>query len=188
MAHWDDTLKEEIMASQYRQLESKAEIVHAYQESYPGKGANNRGLAWKQALVSDVLRVQGHSPENTDPKEYKRLTKNVGKRFESRLSSPEPKNKAEYKEIGQTLPPVPPENVSYTVHVKGQIRISSFCKPVDFRVRISSDYQSGDFSLLGPNAQKFTEEPDMYDLVDAYFEGDPGYDGWCEGPEITIEA
>jgi|SRR5579872_225186 len=186
---FDDDLKEQVIASQYRRLETKAEIVEAYQESYPGKGKGGRGLAWKQALVSDVLRVQGHTPENTDPKEYKRLTKNIGKRFESRLASPEPKNKEEYKTIGQTLPPVPPEEVNYTVRVTGEIRISQWCRPVDFKIAISSAYQDAGFSLLGSNATAFTEEPNVYDLVIAYWQGDdPGYSGWCSGPNITIEA
>lgn len=181
----DDTLREEIIASQYVHRSSKAEIVQYYQQEYPGK--EGRNIAWKKHLIGDILADRGITPENTHPKEYKRQAKNVGKRFEAqRLRTPEPKNKADYEDLGKKLPPVPPKEANYTVRVYGEIRISSFCKAVDFKITVSSSYQDTGFSLLGSNAENFTDNPNVYDLVMAYFDGDPGYDGWCDGPYFEI--
>jgi len=185
--HGDDALKAQIESDVYEHRSTKAEIVEYYQEAYPGKGKGGRGLAWKQALVADVLREKGITPEGTDPKEYKKQVSSANRRFDpSRLSSPEPKNKAEYKALGKKLPPQPPKDINYTVRVTGEIRISNWCRPVDFTVTVGS---GSDFSLQGANAQAFTENPNVYDLVEAYWQGDdPGYAGWCSGPTFTIES
>src|SRR5215469_8974613 len=135
---WDDRLREEIVASQYQNKypSTEAEIIQAYQQKYPGK--EGRNIAWKKHLREDILAQRGITPENTDKKEYARQSKNLGKRFESRASQTKARvkaeNAAEYEAIGRTLPPekVAPENINYTVHVWGEIRISSSCRPVDF--------------------------------------------------------
>lgn len=179
---WDEALREEIIASQYEHRASKAEIVQFYQQEFPGK--EGRNIAWKKHLISDILAQRGITPENTDTKEYKRQSKNVGKRFEAqRLKTSEPKNKTEYEALGKKLPPVPPKHIDYTVRVHGEIRISRWCKPVDFKVTIGG---ASNFSLQGENAANFTDMPNVYDLVESYFQGDPGYDGWCEGPYFEI--
>lgn len=180
---WDETLRSQVVESVYTHRSTKAEIVQYYQQAYPGK--EGRSIAWKKHLIADMLAEKGITTQNTDKKEYARQSKNLGKRFEAqRLKTPEPKNKAEYEELGNTLPPVPPKEINYSVRVYGEIRISTQCRPVDFTVTVGG---ASNFSLQGENAENFTDNPNVYDLVVAYWQGDdPGYDGWCEGPYFEV--
>jgi len=180
-----DTLRDAVVAKVYRHPSTQKEIVKYYQETYTGK--EGRSIAWKKHLVEDLLRERGITPENTDSKEYARQKKNLGKRFESRAKSESAgaKSTAEYKTFGNKLPKIlPPEEINYSVRVYGEIRISTQCRPVDFTVTVGG---ASKFSLQGENAENFTDNPNVYDLVIAYWQGDdPGYNGWCEGPYFEV--
>jgi hypothetical protein len=185
MADWDETLRDEIIASQYRQLGTRDEIIQYYQQEYPGQRTLKNGQVryeWKEHLTNDLLELNPDAKRASISRRFQKDTKTGKMRFES--TKPSKAQEAEYKALGQELPPLPPENPDYAVHVSGSIRISNECKPVSFTVTVGSPSA---YSLQGANAKAFTEEPNVYDLVLAYWQGDdPGYNGWCSGPEATV--
>ncbi len=102
---------DEVLAnSHYR--ETKTEIVKYYQGEYPSRG--KKGMSsWKQHLVKDLYDII-YPPDLSTEEKSKKLH-NLTKRFDSgkkggkepRLNNPEPRNARQYKELGQTLPPIP---------------------------------------------------------------------------------
>src|SRR6266702_3097193 len=107
--------------------ETKADIVEYYQSTYPGFG---RG-GWKQRLVNDMAAITGMKP------------KNLEKRFDpQRLNNPEDRNADQYAELGEQLPPKPPEN---GFHVEGTIWVQYSEECVDREV---------DFDIAGDEADE----------------------------------
>lgn len=183
--HWDDTLREDVVASQYKQLETRDEVISHYQKEYPGQKTLKNGQVrydWKDKIVSDELALRPDAKRASIARRYQNDKKTGKDRYLS--TKPSKSQQEEYKALGETLPPVPPETINYTVRVTGEIRISSSCRTVDFEITVGAP---SDYSLQGQNAQDFTEEPNVEALVLAYWQGDdPGYAGWCSGPYYTI--
>lgn len=105
--------------------ETKAEIVEYYTKKYgwPGGG--------KQHLINDLLdRVFDVTPGTVGREEYKRQYKNISKRFDpQRLNNPETRNAAQYKALGETLPPVP----DGSFHIVGTIWFRYMDEPCESR-------------------------------------------------------
>ena len=185
MAHWDDVLRQEVIDSQYKHLSTRDEVIAHYQQEFPGQKTLKNGQVryeWKDKIVSDELALHPDAKRASIARRYQNDTKTGKPRYLS--TKPSKSQQQEYKDLGQTLPPVPPDDINYTVRVTGEIRISSFCRPVDFTITIGAP---GAYSLQGHNAKTFTEKPNVYDLVQAYWQGDdPGYSGWCSGPTIQV--
>jgi hypothetical protein len=85
---------------------TKADIIAYYQAVYPAKGKGS----WKQRLVNDLAGITGMKP------------KNLEKRFDTqRRNNPEKRNAAQYRELGDQLPPKAPDDgfrISGVVYVK----------------------------------------------------------------------
>jgi len=113
--------------------ESKADNVEYYQEKYPGLGKGG----WKQNLIHDLLGQRDITRGSVGEKEYKRLAKNMSRRFDSGekngkrgINNPEPRNAAEYKSLGATLPPKPPGG---GYHITGTIWFKYADQPCEDR-------------------------------------------------------
>jgi len=133
---------------------TKAQVIEGYQKKYEGK--LGRG-GWKQALTHDLSPIAGIKP------------KNLEKRFDAgpkgRINNPEPKNKAQYVELGRKLPPIgfiPPS--SFTVTFMLDIKISNNCGHIrgPYTVHIG-----------GKDAEEFAKHP-TFEMVMAYYFADGG--------------
>lgn len=119
MSAQDELMKaiESISTPNYRT--SKEEIVSYYQDKYPGTGQNG----WRQNLIRDTLATKGITRQSVGDKEYNRLAKNTGRRFDpSRLHTPEKRSSGDYKKLGEQLPPISrtPKKNSADFVVKGE--------------------------------------------------------------------
>ncbi len=89
---------------------TKAEIIDYYRATYGPLGSKN---SWKQHLINDLSPIAGIAP------------KNLEKRFDAgpkgRINNPEPRNAAQYKELGEQIAPRVPDggyHITGTVYVK----------------------------------------------------------------------
>jgi len=159
----EEDLREQMQAvSTPRFLSTKAELIEHYQATYTGRGQ----AGWKQRIVHDLAAITGMKP------------KNLEKRFEKRINNPEPRNKAQYEELGRQIGPVgydsPP--YGYKVTFVGSVHISKNCYPKDFTIFIT-----------GTDAVSFAEDPTIALVMLTYFEEDLA-DDLCDEPYIVVAA
>ena len=157
-------LFEDVYAASYMR-ETKQDIVDYYQHQYPGLGKNG----WKQHLVHDLAEFTGMKP------------KSLEKRFERRLHNPEPRNAQQYKEFGETLPPMPPSG-GYYIHGTIWILYSDgSCEEREIEEMITGEDAQ---TLLESTADSMLQQ-----LINQYQNGDTQMagPGPCGEPNLTVE-
>ncbi len=174
----DDILAEKVHAYADVHYEHRNDIAQYYQQT--------EGKNWKGKLADALAPFT--KGKNGQPQSHasvmRRFQARGGKSWEDK--TPSKKQKEEYKALGKTLPPKS-YKLPFSVHVAGQLKISANCVPCSFTVEVG---RAGAYSLQGANAEAFARNPNMWDLVVAYFEGDPDnpVEGWCDVPSISITA
>ncbi len=130
-------------------METQAEIVEYYQQEY--------GLDWRGAIVEDMLDIA------TDKQGNPMSHSNVARRFQGGrvygASRPTAKSRAEYRELGQRLPPkyyLPP--AGFQIDFDGYVLISEECEPRSFSEQITGDA-----------AYEFANAPTFRGAMNAYF-------------------
>jgi hypothetical protein len=147
-----------------RPRETREDIVEYYQEKYPGQKTDKKGKVtyeWKSKLVSDL---QGFTTAKDGGLMKK---KDIARRFENRRDKfgnvkrwedtpPGPKQREEYKALGEYLPPKPPDGI----HVFGNICVRYQDQPCESR-NISVTIEGDEMQLL-------LETFDMQIIVNKY--------------------
>jgi hypothetical protein len=159
-------LLEDVYAASHMR-ETKQEILDYYTQRYPGMGKNG----WKQHLIHDLAPFVG----DVKPK-------SLEKRFDKkRRNDPEPSNAEQYKELGKTLPPMPP---SGGYHITGTMHIlysGGSCEEREVDEVISGEDAQ---NLLNAAADNMLQM-----LINQYQNGDCNMagPGPCGEPELTVE-
>lgn len=150
--------------------ETKAEIVESYREMYTGRGK----AGWKQHLIEALSAQTGIK--------YKTLEK----RFDAqRLKNTERKNASQYRELGETLPLLPPSG-GYRIHGIIFVKYSEECVEREVDERITGD----DAKKL---ARMASADAMVQAVANAYQsqEGDIDYGGPgigdCALPDLYVE-
>lgn len=145
---------------------TKAEVIEGYQAQYKGRGQ----AGWKQRIVHDLAQLTGMKP------------KNLEKRFDTqRRGNPEKRNAEQYKTLGESLPPLPPEN---GFHVSGVIwvRYSEECEEryPDY------DLSASEAALLVRMAHAGMAEQAASNGYNDKDIDDPNPYGLCAEPQLTF--
>lgn len=160
------SLYEDILGG-LRQRTTKAEVIEGYQQQYKGRGQ----AGWKQRIVHDLAQLTGMKP------------KNLEKRFDTqRRGNPEKRNAEQYKTLGESLPPIPPEN---GFHVSGVIWVvySEECEEryPDYDLSPAEAALLVRMTWAGMGEQAASNGYNDKDL------DDPASYGLCQEPQLTYE-
>lgn len=146
-------------ASHFR--ETREEIIEYYREEYPSAQTQRNGRVieeWKGELVEDLQPYT--SNRNGDPLSISSLRR----RFQSgreQATSVSKRQQEEYRALGATLPPEPPQNgyfVTGTIH----IQYSQFCE----------ERELVGVYIVGADAELFAETADVQIIINIYNEMD----------------
>lgn len=146
--------------------ETKAEVIDYYRQTYKGRGQKG----WRQHLVQRLSEITGLKPKNLE----RRLDP-------SRINNPEKRNADQYKQLGEELPPMPPDN---GFHVSGVIwvRYSEECEEryPDYDLTYEESVQlirmahggMGEAAVSNGYNDKDIDDPEPY--------------GLCQEPQLTF--
>ena len=142
-------------------LETKSDLVQYYQMKYPAR--------WQSQLTEDLAPIANAKATS------------LARRFQPKRIDQASSNAAQeqYRQLGQQIGAVewiPPEN-GYEITYVGEIAISEDCYPRSFTIYID-----------GLEAYAFANSPDIMTALSKYADGKFVPRGWCEEPEIEIQA
>lgn len=161
---------EQVMAVSH-QPQTKAEIIEYYRETYKGRGKEG----WKQKLVNDLASITGIKP------------KNLERRFDpSRINNIEKRNASQYKQLGDTLPPIPPDG-GYHIYGVIWVKYSEECEE-----REIDEYITGKAARRLARMAASESDGLLQAVNNAYQsqEGDIDFKGPqpCAEPDLRVEA
>lgn len=165
------SLLEQIYAVSPRR-ETKSEIIDYYRETYRGRGQTG----WKQRLVNDLSGITGMKP------------KNLERRFDPSRIGNVPRTRREreqYEELGDMLPPMPPEG-GYYIHGIVWVRYADDpCEGREVDEYITGDQARQLLKMSVDDALQAVVNHYMNDTID-----DEGAltVGECQPPDLKVEA
>lgn len=126
----------------FRRPTTKAEVIEAYQEKYTARGSES----WRQHLISDIFTIR-YGALNLSAEDAKKKRKNIARRFDpTRRGQEEPRNRQEYKDLGQELPLMRPESI----HISGTIfiRYSQDCEEREIDEELTDEDDIKDYMKM----------------------------------------
>lgn len=157
---------------------SKADVIDYYKEKYPGSRTDSRGrtiAAWRSHATTAYMGATGLS------------RKNAAREFQGqRAASSGKANKAIWEQIGEKLPPRPPEG-GYRIWGTIYVMYSDDCEERDIDETISGKGAT-QLAAWAQNCEE--QEVDLWQGIANHYQHDDVEEkgpGACAEPELHVE-